>query len=281
MIFQTALQGRYSYLSRVHFLSDLNVDDHLDDTLVFRYMQYDDLKLSLKGRNFAFMTPENWEDKLEQRYWKTNYSEVNSSFVLPEFACLCVTSENHEDSAASWKLYRREIQDRKESDYDNNLVRLSLNFEKLLIALNDWANANESQIYLSAIDYSFSKTQIINDIPKNEELFPQNFDIENYFKLLCFKRLDYSFEREIRIFALKPLTAKLNEKILLLEPFDLSSCVTGILISPAKKNYQKVLTAEVMKSEIGAMLTCSNNIKTCRLYDDCSKPKIEKGTGGK
>lgn len=101
----------YQHLDKIHFLTDLpltSTGDDEDDFRVYRYMQYPDLIRSLENRNFAFMTPDCWEDGLERRFWETDYSALNPSFKKPDFACLCVTSENHDDLAASWKMYRRE-----------------------------------------------------------------------------------------------------------------------------------------------------------------------------
>ena len=123
-------------------------------------MQYPNFKLSLANRNFAFVSPKNWEDQLEQRFWKTDYSLLNPNFRHPEFACLCVTPENLDDSAASWKMYRREPHEVKSGDYDNNLVRLTLCFKTFLESLNIWASKKNSEIYFIAIDYSHGQEEI-------------------------------------------------------------------------------------------------------------------------
>ena len=106
-ISQVMLCNQYGHLDKIHFLSDLPLEYRGDNSLVYRYMQYPDFKLSLANRNFAFVSPKNWEDQLEQRFWK---------------------------------MYRREPHEVKSGDYDNNLVRLTLCFKTFLESLNIWAS---------------------------------------------------------------------------------------------------------------------------------------------
>jgi len=273
---QTTLIAEYGHLEKVHFLTDLPLEYRGENTRVFRYMQYPDLKLSLQNKNFAFMSPKNWEDKLEQYYWMADYSALNPKFKKPEFACLCVTPENLDDSAASWKMYCKEYGDVKPEDYTNNLVRLCLNFTHFLKSLNEWADKNDSGIYIAAVNYSYGQEEIKN-LYRNSDFFPVGFDVEDFFRVLTLKRPNYSFEREIRIFVMKPPKGKMinDEKILLLEDFDITECVSSILVSPAKKEYKKVLNAEIVRNEIGSFFhgtACSLSyfVKNC-LQFECDK----------
>jgi hypothetical protein len=238
-------------------------------------MQYPDLKRSLQKKNFAFMTPNNWEDRYEQRFWKTDYSVLNSFFKKPEFACLCITPEKRDDSAASWKMYCKE--EKSEDDYDNNLVRLSLDFPKFIDALNTWAIIHKTEVYISAVDYSFSQTELGGEIRYDSRYFPQGFDIEDYFKVLSLKRPYYSFEREIRIFVLEPSKGpKIQNDLLILDDFDISQCITRILVAPIKEKYEKKLDTDIVRNEIGSYFpsgNLSNIIQQSNQYkcDPCKK----------
>ena len=61
-ISQTTLIAEYGHLEKVHFLTDLPLEYRGENTRVFRYMQYPDLKLSLQNKSFAFMSPNKWEN---------------------------------------------------------------------------------------------------------------------------------------------------------------------------------------------------------------------------
>ena len=279
-ISQVMLCNQYGHLDKIHFLSDLPLEYRGDNSLVYRYMQYPDFKLSLANRNFAFVSPKNWEDQLEQRFWKTDYSLLNPNFRHPEFACLCVTPENLDDSAASWKMYRREPHEVKSGDYDNNLVRLTFCFKTFLESLNIWASKKNSEIYFIAIDYSHGQEEIKNELPKDPHYFPKGFDIEDYFKVLALKRPNYSFEREIRIFVIEPKSgSKIQDSgLLLLDEFDLAKCITKILVAPAKNKYEKKLTAEIVRSEIKGFFdgkNLSNFVNDCRQFEPQKCKKIE------
>lgn len=279
-ISQQTLNSRFAYLSRIHFLSDLNMDDRPECFRLYRYMQFEHLVKTLKEKTLAFMTPAKWEDKLECRYWKTDYTELNPGFEEPAFACLCATSESLEDSAASWKLYRREPWEIQRFDYDNNLVRVALNYEKFLEELNSWAERNDSQIYVCAANYSYNQTQLKSEIDKNPQIFPCGFDIEDYFRVLCLKRPNYSFEREIRTFAIEPRNGnKITNDILVLNNFDFASCITKILVSPAKEEQKSTLTKEIVKNAVDGFLDSRVMIETCHQFDksnECQKIETQK-----
>ena len=267
----------YGHLEKVHFLTNLPLEYKGEYTRVYRYMQYPDLKLSLQKKNFAFMTPNNWEDLYEQRFWKTDYSALNLSFKTPKFACLCITPEKRDDTAASWKMYCKEAFEKPDSEYDNNLVRLSLDFSKFIDALNTWAIIHKTEVYISAVDYSFSQTELGGEIRYDSRYFPQGFDIEDYFKVLSLKRPYYSFEREIRIFVLEPSKGpKIQNDLLILDDFDISQCITRILVAPIKERYKKKLDTDIVRKEIGSYFTAgnlSNIIQQSNQYkcDPCKK----------
>ncbi len=271
------LIGEYGHLEKIHFLTSLPLEYKGENTRVYRYMQYPDLKLSLQKRNFAFMTPNKWEDLYEQRFWKTDYTALNPSFKTPEFACLCVTTEKRDDSAASWKMYCKEPFEKPDSEYDNNLVRLSINFPKFIDALNTWAIDHKSEVYISAVDYSFSQTELGGEIRYDNRYFPQGFDIEDYFKVLSLKRPYYSFEREIRIFILEPSKgSKIQNDLLILDDFDISQCITRILVAPIKEKYKKKLDTDIVRKEISSYFPAgnlSNIIQQSNQYkcDPCKK----------
>ena len=240
----------YGRFGKIHFLTDLPLNsagDDEEDFRVYRYMQYPDLVLSLENRNFAFMTPNCWEDKLERRFWNTDYSALNPHFQKPEFACLCVAAEKYENIAALWKMYRKETHEKKPGDFDNNLVRLSIRLAAFWEELDNWAKENDSEIYVAAIDYSYGQEQIKNELQYDERVFPRGFDIEDYFRALSIKRPYFAFEREIRVFALQPNrkgAKKIDKSLLIMEPFDITKFITNILVSPCKEGYQRILKAE-------------------------------------
>ena len=240
----------YGRFGKIHFLTDLPLNSAGDDEgdfRVYRYMQYQHLITSLENRNFAFMTPDCWEDKLERRFWKTDYSAINPEFQTPQFACLCITAEKRDDMAASWKMYRKETHEKKPGDFDNNLVRLSIRLAAFWEELDNWAKENDSEIYVAAIDYSYGQEQIEEELPHDSRIFPQGFNVEDYFRALSFKRPYFEFEREIRVFALQPNrkgAKKIDKSLLIMEPFDITKFITNILVSPCKEGYQRILKAE-------------------------------------
>lgn len=162
---------------------------------------------------------------------------------------------------------------------------MSINFALFLTELNNWAEASSSEIYVTAIDYSYGQEQIKSDFPNNSCIFPQGFDVEDYFRVLSYKRPNFAFEREMRIFALEPRESglgKIESGLLLLKPFDITKFITNILVSPRKKDYTNPLKAEdirpVMRHFFPEKGDMSSFVRECRQFDGQECKSIQRPT---
>ncbi len=144
-------------------------------------------KLTFK---LTFVTPDKWDDPCESFFY-------NPKIVIKDkqcnLACFSTTLESTENEESAWK--------RGENNSivfpGDKTIRVSFNFINLCNALNDFAKGKDIRFYLSMCDYSESRDFFTN---KKNTTFIINEETD-YIQLMSKKRKAFSYENEMRIFA--------------------------------------------------------------------------------
>lgn len=165
--------------------SELKVDGdkHLS---VYRYDSISHFKWNVRKNRLYFSKVVNWDDQLEQLF-------VNrGGWTSDDVACLCMTSNAAENSAAAWKMHKKD---------DTTLVQIEFDIHKIEYIMNQWLKKHESySVYIKKVKYLCD-----DEIKKmkKEHWEEKEFSLDLLVDLLSVKRKDFMFEGEIRIFIVK------------------------------------------------------------------------------
>jgi len=138
----------------------------------------------------TFVTPDKWDDPCESFFY-------NPKIVIKDkqcnLACFSTTLESTENEESAWK--------RGENNSivfpGDKTIRVSFDFMTLCKALNNYAKDKDIRFYLSMCDYSESRSFFTN---KKNTTFIINEETD-YIQLMSKKRKAFSYENEMRIFA--------------------------------------------------------------------------------
>lgn len=194
-------------------------------------------------------------DDFESRFYNADYSNILTDYqcktITPRLLSCCFTYGY--ETEAAWKTYG-----------NGNIVRLEINKFKLLKALNCWAEENNCTIYFGYVYYTYPLRRI-KDIHKGTQrenpLWFEKFELNNYLSLLLLKRQAYSNEMEERFFIIPndsdtilPLNMKIHIPLL--------NIVDKIILSPdfskcKERTLNKILArvgllCEVIRSELNS-----------------------------
>lgn len=161
---------------------------------LFKYMPASRVLEILKNtpHQIAFVSPEKWYDPYETKFLNTDYTALNG-YKQPKVYCFCARMDNLNEEA-SWKIYKND---------NEPLLRLKLNTIDFLSSLSDFAKNNQCDLYFSKVDYRLKKKDIDSlSLPSSNYYheFFDNFDDEQYVKVMSLKRMAFSYENEYRIF---------------------------------------------------------------------------------
>lgn len=144
-------------------------------------------KLTFK---LTFVTPDKWDDPCESFFYNSNIVINNKQCNL---ACYSTTLESTENEESAWK---RGENNSIVSPGDKT-IRVSFDFMTLCKALNNYAKDKDIRFYLSMCDYSESRSFFTS---KNNTAVIS--DETDYILLMSKKRKAFSYENEMRIFAI-------------------------------------------------------------------------------
>jgi len=170
-----------------------------DEKSVSHYMPYHRLESWIDKSAMTFVSPSKWEDPFEKIYLDTALLNFPSqkSYTPPQIVCLCFTKNLFKDSVAFWNSFK--------NNESTQLVRVVLNFKKMVNQLINSLKKRKMKIYIAAVDYL---QQQKNMISTNKNAFVKHIldnsssvgDAESfYMKMLSCKRKAFAFEKEIRI----------------------------------------------------------------------------------
>jgi len=148
--------------------------------------------LEKEPHQIGFVSPELWYDPYEIKYLNTDYSDLNG-YRQPQIYCFCARMDLQNEEA-SWKIYKKE---------NDPLLRLIIKTKDFVSSLLSFAEDKECDVYLSKVDYHFKKVEIDNlymlSSPYRQEFF-QNFNDEQYVRIMSLKRNAFKYENEVRFF---------------------------------------------------------------------------------
>lgn len=170
---------------------------------LYKYWSYSRIVELLDRKELTFVYPGLWNDPFEKRFLETDYTALG--YQQPKIFCMCLTTSTDNEEAA-WKIY---------ASREDATIRCRMQTQILFRILDEYAEKNGCRVYISLIDYSLSKKEILT-IDKREgryDYYFGNFDESKYLSLMSLKRKAFRFENELRIFIV-PSGAMVAEDIL-------------------------------------------------------------------
>lgn len=262
--------------SHVHMLNGYSFPK--DKTTVFKYMPLDRFVTSVDKHELVFVSPETWYDPFEQLYFGIDCSK--KGYKTEEIACMCVSEKSSTNEDASWKVY---------SGSGDKAVRISIEQDKLLQLLNNYATNAGFEVYIGKVNYSFKKRDIesLNETssPNHAYYFPKKMTREHYLSLMLLKRTAFRYENEVRIFLVKDKINFSDGKLLHIDcDYKSNKLVSNVMLSPYPPVREKGdlayrvrdrinnIESEEIKSVLKKKLDC--RIQQSQLY--VVKPGIKK-----
>lgn len=161
---------------------------------IYKYMTIETFINSLENKSWRFWEPRKWADKFESRFYCANYDrlDVEQESIQRVYATCLTLNKNSE---AAWKVYAGK------EGMQAHCVQLELDSVKLLEQLFK----SDCKIYERRMDYkdeSFIMSIHETNNKHHAEYFG-DFDLNSFLNLLALKREAYTYENEIRYFAIE------------------------------------------------------------------------------
>lgn len=191
---------------------------------LYKYMTLDAAIASLEGKSWRFYEPTQWPDKFESRFYCADYSKlVKESGSEQRVYATCVTRT--QNSEAAWKVYAGK------EGMQSHCIQIEIDLVELLHQLF----SSGFKIYERRVDY-MEETKLIHiheaaSIRHIEYFGEFNFNL--FLNLLALKRDAYTYENEVRYFAIPqtPEVRSLGKKATYADlPMDWSKIVKRIRI---------------------------------------------------
>ena len=179
---------------------------------VFKYMTVESFLLSLYGHSWRFQEPSKWDDRFEQRFYCANYRIAGAAGNTPQLFATCVTRAKN--SEAAWKVYA----------HGQGLGAHCLQLEIDIAELRTQLNATNYIIVEKQVDYKDERYILdlhLKKRSKNYSKYFSNFSFEKFIDLLTLKRDAYTYEQEVRLFAVPDMSVATRNKWKKAKPLDI------------------------------------------------------------
>ena len=164
---------------------------------VFKYLPLDRFVGMVDKNELVFVSPETWYDPFEQLYFGIDCSA--RGYNTEDIVCMCVSEKSSTNEDACWRVYA--------GDNREKTVRISIEQEKLIGLLDDYAEANGFEVYIGKANYAFEKNEIRKLYEPSStyysDFFPPVMTREHYLSLMLLKRKAFNYENEVRIFLVR------------------------------------------------------------------------------
>lgn len=180
------------YRNAIH-ISGIEAVERKYYTKVYKYMTIEAFLISLYAKTWRFFEPNKWNDKFEQRFYCADYKIPGAEHATPRLFATCVTREKN--SEAAWKVYSHG------QGLSSHCVQLEIDIDKLRTELRN----NNFTIAEMPVKYEeeYYILELHNkDKSKDYAAYFSSFSLEKFLKLLTLKRNAYSYEKELRLFAI-------------------------------------------------------------------------------
>ena len=231
-----------------------------------RYMRFSNVEEILGGQ-LRFDIPTRWADPFEKLFYKDSITIDSKKFYV---ACLCFIIDANDGEESLWHVHGDICT--KKGDISDYRIRATFNIQALC---NSLSKGNPGvTFYFAPIDYSFNREQILQQY-HNRMITPYS-SIEEYIDDLLIKRKAFSYEHEVRLFAVSEEPLKnISDDFCFFNLKKAKSIITSITLPPIpitssynKQQYHKDLESKLspLKSAI-ANAGFKKVIKQSRLYD--------------
>lgn len=194
---------------------------------IYKYLDFDGFIKTLKT-GFLFKEPSQWPDPYEKRFYDAHYHNIDKQHTpKPLYSC-CFTKGK--ESEASWLQYAGN------KGFSSRVVRISLNYKKLINAFSQYATRNQCRVYSGAVTYKYTQQEIddINSGYKSRSFWLSNFSLKNYLSLLLVKRDAFYNEQEVRLFIIPQKEQDLGKegKLFVESGMNWGELITEVLLCP-------------------------------------------------
>ena len=232
-----------------------------------RYMRISNVIETVNGR-LRFDMPTRWADPFEKLFYQNIVTVGNKTYHV---VCLCFINDVNEGEESLWHVhgdinnnYKRTLTDFK--------VRASFNVQTLCTSLSK--SNIDTTFYFAPIDYSLTRDQILQRYQKRKNV-PYT-TIEEFIDDMLVKRKAFSYENEIRLFAVSEKSFNIvnNFSLMKLNKYS-KSVITSVTLPPIPitPSYNKLQYHNDLSKQKGDLKSVLNNnnynmtIRQSRLYD--------------
>lgn len=180
-----------------------------DQPTVWKYMSMKHARSMIEKNQLHLVKPSTWQDPYEKLFTSCIYQtpdEKKKNKIYQELFkepsepyCTCFTCGFQND--AQWKMYNDKKKEDKDEETDHVTVLVGFNAFDLFKALSHC----EQPCYIGGVNYipgPWSEVQKVSDIDK-QRICKQ--DKKTILGLLLRKRINYEYEKEVRLIHLQPL----------------------------------------------------------------------------
>lgn len=158
--------------------------------VVSKYMPLSRFSDAVKNKKFAFLSPLLWTDPFEMLFYNNKLHIDNEDYCIN--AC-CFAGNDIQNEEGFWNVWGKGSKE--------PIIRVTYDLTKLLVALSN-RTTNGLSFYLGAMKY-LSRFSLLR---KKEESMNKTYrSVSEYLKDCLLKRDAYSYEIELRLFAVSTI----------------------------------------------------------------------------
>jgi len=180
---------------------NITKEEFLKSKLLYKHMPLENALRVLNEKYLWFANPSEWKDPFEKRFLDARYirngKEVSFTWKGRVF-CTCLTQT--QTSEAYWNAYKHESIGVEFKFYREKILEVLSKIEnsyKVFIGRVEYLKTNDIKKELRSIPFN---PPIGKDVKVNSDTFVS--------RLFLLKRIDFSYEDEIRIIIVKPASTK-------------------------------------------------------------------------
>ncbi|MBX2914702.1 MAG: hypothetical protein KF856_05430 [Cyclobacteriaceae bacterium] len=211
----------------------------IEKPYIYRIELLDRFYKLLDNKELVFVNPDKWEDPLENLIFNARVIKDGKSFQNPAKEKIFSQCWSYEgDSYGIWKIYTTKADDK-------GIVKrhMGVRITTRLDRLNQLSKLNNGQYFYGVIDYKwkYELDQLVKSRQIREALRITTPD-KKHLETLLLKRKCYSFENEIRLFAIpEKISASKSEKHLFRLALNPKDFISSVRFDPGME-YQEFKT---------------------------------------